>query len=51
MALPLYEGALRGVRGRFIEDEAFRDIDPDALRRFDEGFPPKVKRKLPGQLE
>lgn len=51
MALPLYEGALDGVQGCFMEDKAFHSIDPDALKRFDAGFPLKVELKLPGQLQ
>lgn len=40
MALPLYDGALDGIAGRFIEDEAFQ-VDPKEVAEFDKTFPPK----------
>lgn len=42
MALELYEGALRGIEGRFYEDSVFK-IDQAELEVFDRGFPYKEK--------
>ena len=50
MALELTPGGLSGVRGRVSFDPAFTRIDPEELDRFDTQFPPKEKKKLPGQL-
>lgn len=50
MALPLYPGALAGVRGIYREDAAFQGIDDAAVEAYDRGFAPKEKLKLPGQL-
>ena len=44
MAMPLYEGALDGVSGRFMADPSFVLPDPEELRRFDATFPPLIKR-------
>lgn len=44
MALELYEGALRGIEGRFFEDAVFK-IDPKESEAFDKAFPYKEKRK------
>ena len=49
----LIPGYLSGVTGEYGPPEGyfagFRD--PEAFERFDAEFPPKVKEKLPGQLE
>ena len=50
MALPLYKGALDGVRGIFREDAAFEGIDDASVEAYDRGFPPREKLKLPGQI-
>ena len=50
MALPLYEGALEGIRGRFQEDAAFSNIADADVEAYDQRFPMKHKQKLPGQL-
>lgn len=38
----LYENALAGVTGRYVEGEIY-SIDPAAAAEFDKGFPPKKK--------
>jgi predicted N-acetyltransferase YhbS len=50
MALELYEGALRGIEGRFVEDPVFK-TDPDELEAFDKGFPYKEKHVTDTQLK
>ena len=49
MVKELKEGFLRGVTGMYKDPEGYfvEDGDVDA---FDVGFPPKEKKKLPGQL-
>lgn len=42
LARELFEGALSGLRGRFIDDEIF-NFDTKAAAEFDKGFPPKEK--------
>ncbi len=42
MALELYDGALRGIEGRFYEDDVFK-TDPAELETFDRGFPYREK--------
>jgi hypothetical protein len=42
MALELYEGALRGLEGRFYEDAVFK-VDKAELETFDRAFPYKEK--------
>ena len=42
-ALPLYEGALDGVRGTLLFSEVFV-TDEETVERFDAGFPPKEKQ-------
>lgn len=42
MVLELYEGALRGIEGRFYEDAVFK-IDKAEAEAFDRGFPYKEK--------
>ncbi len=46
MALELYEGALRGISGRFVEDPVFA-VDPAQLAAFEKTFPPKAPVQLP----
>lgn len=49
LALELWEGALKGYSGIFIED-AIYDIDEDAAAEFDKTFPPKkLQDGLPSQ--
>ncbi|WP_040195854.1 GNAT family N-acetyltransferase [Candidatus Soleaferrea massiliensis] len=38
----LYENALSGIRGRYIEDAVY-EVDQDASAAFDQGFPAKEK--------
>jgi predicted N-acetyltransferase YhbS len=42
LARELVQGALAGMRGRFIENKIF-DIDANAAAEFDKGFPAKEK--------
>lgn len=49
MALPLAEGALKGVKGIFHEDPAFSAAS-QGLDAFDASFPKREKLVLPGQL-
>ena len=49
-ALELYPHAFDGVRGAWQLPPVFDDPDPEALAAYDAAFPPKEKRKLPGQL-
>ena len=49
-AMPLYPGALNGIKGRYCEDPVF-GIDAEAAKAFDEHFPPKGKMAgTPSQL-
>ena len=48
IALPLYDGALTGIAGRFDEGEAYR-VDEKELAEFDKTFPPKEKRVTESQ--
>jgi predicted N-acetyltransferase YhbS len=43
MALPLYEGALDGIQGRFYIDPVFENLDENDVLEFDKGFPPKER--------
>ena len=43
MAMPLYDGALDGISGRYYEDAAF-ELDAEEAAEFDRGFPHKQKR-------
>jgi predicted N-acetyltransferase YhbS len=45
MALPLYDGALDGVSGRFYEDPVF-EVNANEVDEFDKGFPNKEKKPL-----
>ncbi len=45
MAMPLYDGALDGIAGRYYEDPVF-EIGEDEKVEFDKGFPSKEKCML-----
>ena len=49
MVKELKEGFLRGVTGVYKDPEGYFVEDAD-VDTFDEDFPPKEKKKLPGQL-
>ena len=46
----LIPGYLSGVTGVYLTPRGYY-VDAGEVEEFDRGFPPKVKRKLPGQLE
>ena len=46
MAMPLYDGALDGVSGRYVYDAVY-DTDPKEVEEFDKTFPPKEPAILP----
>ncbi|MBR0081892.1 MAG: N-acetyltransferase [Clostridia bacterium] len=48
----LIPGYLNGVTGEYAPPDGYfvGDREPEAFEAFDAQFPPKVKRKLPGQL-
>ncbi len=46
MAMPLFDGALDGITGRYYEDPVFEISEEDALA-FDKTFPPKERRDPP----
>ena len=46
MAMPLYDGALDGVIGRFVYDAVY-DTDPKEVEEFDKTFSPKEPVVLP----
>lgn len=46
MAMELYDGALDGVTGRYIEDEVY-EVDPKEMAAFEKGFPYKEPVQLP----
>jgi predicted N-acetyltransferase YhbS len=50
MALELYDGALKGISGKFQEDEAFK-IDENELEIFEKEFPYKKKLVTDTQLK
>ena len=50
MALELGPRRLAGIRGRHRFCPEFYDIDPKALERFDQNFPPRERLRLPGQI-
>lgn len=50
MALELFENALTGVKGRFIEDESF-NVNEDELNEFEKQFPYKEKLVTDTQLK
>lgn len=45
MAMELYDGALDGITGRYIEDEVY-GVDPEEMAEFERGFPYKEPAKL-----
>jgi predicted N-acetyltransferase YhbS len=45
MAMPLYDGELDDISGRFYEDSVFQ-IDPKEAAEFDKGFPAKEMRVM-----
>ena len=45
MAMELYDGALAGINGRYIEDHVY-NVDPEELAEFDKGFTYKEPVKL-----
>lgn len=49
MVLELRQGYLAGVTGVFQEPDGYFAAEED-VEEFDRGFPPKEKKKLPGQL-
>lgn len=46
MAMELYDGALSGITGRYIEDEVY-EVDPKEIAEFEKGFPYKEPVQLP----
>lgn len=51
MALELFEGALRGIEGKFYEDSVFGDLPEEEVLRFDASFPAKEPRsKVPIEI-
>lgn len=50
MALELHDHALKGITGRFCEDNVFH-IDPVELAEFDKAFPPREKHITETQLK
>lgn len=50
MALELFENALTGVKGRFIEDESF-NVNEDELNEYEKQFPYKEKLVTDTQLK
>lgn len=42
MAYPLYEGALDGINGRYIIDDAYMGLTQDDALEFDKKFPPRA---------
>lgn len=50
MVLELYEDSLRGISGKFFEDEVFK-IDNDELEYFEKQFPYKEKHVTDTQLK
>lgn len=49
MALELFEGSLKGVSGKCVEDDVFK-IDSAEVEEFEKQFPYKQKLVLPTQL-
>ncbi len=49
----LIPGYLNGVTGVYAPPEGYfiADREPEAFEQFEKQFPPKIKQKLPGQLE
>lgn len=51
MALPLYDGALNGIKGQVHFSPAMMDVDPAAVDEFDKKFPPADKLITASQRE
>ena len=51
LVLPLYDGALNGISGHASLSEAFYDLDPAELEKFDSQFPFKEKYVQDSQKE
>lgn len=49
MALALHQGALKGITGRFFENEVFH-VDPAELAEFEKAFPKREKHITDTQL-
>lgn len=45
MAMELYDGALDGISGRYIEDDVY-NVDPEEMAEFEKGFPHKEPVRL-----
>lgn len=45
MAMELYDGALDGIAGRYMEDAVY-EVDPDEMAEFEKGFPAKEPVQL-----
>lgn len=45
MAMELYDGALDGITGRFLEDSVYA-VDPEEMAEFEKGFPQKAPASL-----
>ena len=43
MALPLYNGALDGVQGKYYYDPVYDNLSENDVLEFDKGFPPKER--------
>lgn len=50
MVKELQSGYLTGIRGTFQDPDGYM-VEEAEVEAFDAGFPPKEKKKLPGQLE
>jgi predicted N-acetyltransferase YhbS len=50
MALELRRGALKGLRGRYVENPVFASLTPEGAEDCDRRFPPLEKKVLPGQF-
>ncbi len=46
MAMELYDGALDGITGRYIEDEVY-EVNPEEMAEFEKSFPCKEPVQLP----
>ncbi len=50
MALPLYPGALDGVRGVYREPDLYHALRPEDVAVFERQYPPREKHALPTQI-
>jgi hypothetical protein len=41
MVYPLYEGALDGIHGRYVNDPVYDNLPPEDVAEFEKKFPPK----------